>query len=118
MVFDWGALRKAHETRDADLLLSLYVDDAELRVIDSVHQPSSPLVVSGKRAITEHVVDACSRDLKDEISNEIDAGDRVSFTLKCTYPSGEIVIANQFVELRDDKIARALTVQAWDAGES
>lgn len=73
---------------------------------------------AGKQAIAEHVVDVCSRNLTDEISNEVDADDRAAFTITCRYPDGVTVTANQFVELRDDKIIRSLIVQAWDAPET
>src|SRR5829696_9919228 len=54
---DFEALRQAIENLDADLLLSLYADDAEMRTINRYTTPSSPKVLKGKEQIAEYLRD-------------------------------------------------------------
>lgn len=42
-------LRRATEQRNGELLVSLYADDAELRVVDRNQTPSSRLCCTGRR---------------------------------------------------------------------
>jgi ketosteroid isomerase-like protein len=47
-------LRRAHEERDIDLVLGLYSEHAEIRVVDHASPPDSPRVFRGEAQIAEY----------------------------------------------------------------
>ncbi len=113
-VSDMETLRRATEGRDAATLLSLYSDDAELRIIDRLHPPSQPLELQGKEAIRSYLEDICGREMTHTIETPVVAPDRWAYTQACQYPNGTRVVMMATVDLRDGKIARQTNVQAWD----
>ena len=46
---DFEALRQAIENLDAELLVSLYADDAEMRTVNRYTTPSSPRCFTARR---------------------------------------------------------------------
>ena len=112
--FDINTLRRASEQRNPDLLISLYADNAQMEVIDRLHQPSSPLELRGKQAIAEYLTDICRRDMTHRVVNEVVGENRLAFNESCQYPSGERVLAASTADLQNGKIVRQLMVQAWD----
>lgn len=118
------SLHRAIEAHDVELLLSLYADDAELRIVDRNHPPSEPLEFRGREAIATHLQDVFSRDMVHRIEDEVFGADRLAFTEACEYPDGVRVLTSAMLALRDGKIVRALELQEWDetvpapAGES
>jgi hypothetical protein len=113
-LFDIDTVRRAHEQRNADLLISLYADNALIQVIDKAHPPSSPLELRGKPAIADFLRDICSRDMTHQVVNEVVGKDRLSFDVACQYATGERVLAASMCDLHNGKIVREVTVQAWD----
>lgn len=111
---DIGTVRQGHEQRNADLLTSLYADDALMQVVDKAHPPSSPLELRGKQAIADFWRDICSRDMTHHVIDEVVGNDRLSFDVACQYASGERVLAASICDLQNGKIVREVTVQAWD----
>ena len=111
---DIDTVRQAHEQRNADLLTSLYADDALIQVVDRTHPPSSPLELRGKQAIADFWRDICSRDMTHQVIDEVIGKDRLSFDVACQYASGERVLAASMCDLHNGKIVREVTVQAWD----
>lgn len=107
-------LRQAVDRHDADLLISLYTDDAELRLIDRNHPPSSPQVLQGKQAIADYLRDVCGRDMKHRLEQCVLADHHLAFTEACEYPDGTRVLMNAMAELRGQQIVRETDVQAWD----
>ena len=107
-------LRQATEQRNAELLISLYADDAELRVVDRNRMPSSPLLLRGKVAIAEFFKDVCGRDMTHRIEQQVVGDNRLAFLEACDYPDGCHVLCASVVELRAGKIVRQVSVQAWD----
>ena len=61
--FDFESLRRAMEQGDADRLLALYHDDAEMQIVDRSQPPSTPMRLQGKPAIEQFWRDVCSRDM-------------------------------------------------------
>jgi hypothetical protein len=114
-VVDMSTLRQAIEQRNAELLISLYADTAHVQIIDSVHQPSSPLELRGKQAIADYLSDICRREMTHRIMDEVIGENRLSFNEACQYPGGERVLAASVLDLQNGKIIRQITVQAWDA---
>jgi ketosteroid isomerase-like protein len=112
--FDFGALRRAIEERDATTQLARYTDDAEARIVDRDHPPRTPRVLRGKDAIRAWIEDVCARDMTHRIDREVLGTGRAAFTEACRYPDGTNVLCSAVLELRDGRIARHLVVQVWD----
>lgn len=111
---DTEALRRGIEERDVDAILSLYTHDAEFRLVDRTHPPSSPLQLRGKQAIAEYYRDVCSRDMTHRLEQLVVGDGNAAFTEACQYPDGTRVLCAAVLELRDGRIARKVGVQAWD----
>jgi len=111
---DLDAFRRAAEGKDADSMLGLYADDAEYVRVDRSSTPSSPMTLRGKEEISEYLRDVFSRDMTHNIENEVVGDERAAFNWACEYSDGTRVLAAETVELRDGKIARHVSVQAWD----
>ena len=113
--FSTETLRRALEGNTAATLLSLYADDAEIRVVDRNTQPSQPKVLHGRDEISSMLTDVYSRDIKTHKLEEcVIQGDRAAFTESCEYSDGVRVFAESMISLRDGKITEQTMVQAWD----
>ncbi|BFO18909.1 hypothetical protein SHKM778_52970 [Streptomyces sp. KM77-8] len=62
-VFGTDTLRRGIEADTSAALVSLYADDAELRVVDRHTQPSHPKVLHGRDEIAAVLDDVYSRDM-------------------------------------------------------
>ena len=112
--FDFGGLKRALEHSDADTLARLYADDAEMVVVDRNRPPSAPMTLTGKEAIAAFWRDVCSREMTHRVGHEVVGPDRAALVEECAYPDGCHVLSAMTLDLRDGRIARHLTVQAWD----
>jgi ketosteroid isomerase-like protein len=112
--FDFEALRRGTEERDADVLADLYAEDAEILTVNKNAPPSRPQVVRGREEISEVLRDVCAREMTHRVENEIVGEDRVAFTEQCRYPDGVRVLTAVTMEVRDGKILRQVNVEAWD----
>ena len=111
---DFEALRRAHEQRDAELAVSLYADDAEMRIVNRSTPPSSPFELHGKEEIAEYLREVYGREMTHQVENEVVGEDRIAFNVACQYPDGTRVLASENLEVRNGKIARQVEVVAWD----
>jgi hypothetical protein len=69
----------------------------------------------GRPAIAEFWRDVGARDMTHAVGDEVVGVGRLSFVERCAYPDGCHVMSAMTLELRDGgRIARHLTVQAWD----
>jgi SnoaL-like domain len=112
--FDAGTFRQGIEERDAQLLLGLYAQDAELHIVDCDHQPSQPRIVRGRAAIGEYFADVCGRDMTHKIERLVVGADHAAFIQACTYPNGTKVLCVAVLDLADGLITRLTGIQAWD----
>ncbi|BAW09006.1 nuclear transport factor 2 family protein [Nocardia seriolae] len=112
--FDLAALRRGIEERDADQLIGLYAEDAEMRLVDRLHPPSNPQILRGRGAIGEYLNDICSRDMTHKVEHLTAAGDRVAYTEDCEYPGGSRVLCAATLDIADGHIVREVGVQVWD----
>lgn len=112
--FDLAALKTALERSDADTIISLYDEDAEMEIIDRDRPPSAPLRLVGRPAIEAFWRDVCSREMTHAVGEAISDANRAAFVERCAYPDGCHVVSAMTLELRDGRIRRHLTVQAWD----
>ncbi|MEV6805229.1 nuclear transport factor 2 family protein [Streptomyces sp. NPDC017248] len=112
--FDIETLRRGIEGNTGNNLLSLYADDAKIRIVDRDHQPSHPTVLHGRGPIAELLDDIYSRDMTHKLEQCVVQGDRAAYSESCEYADGTRVLAESMVTLRDGKIADQLIIQAWD----
>ena len=112
--FDFESMRQAIENLDADQLVGLYADDAEMLTVNRYTTPSSPKVLKGKEAIAEHLRDVCGRAMTHHVENEVVGEDRVAFNEACEYPDGTRVLAAMTLDIRNGKVMRQVNVEAWD----
>jgi ketosteroid isomerase-like protein len=112
--FSTETLRSVIEGNSAANLLSLYADDAEIRVVDRNSQPSHPTVLHGRDQISAMLEDVCSRDMTHKMEQCVIDGDHVAFSESCLYSDGVRVLSESMLTLRDGKIVEQTTIQAWD----
>ena len=108
-------LKRAIESRDAKTLAGFYSDDAVMRIIDRDNPPSKPRELKGRAQIAGYFDDVCGRAMTHAVETGLSDADHVAFTQACTYPDGTRVFCSAMIELAGGKIARQITVQAWDA---
>ncbi|GAB1325928.1 nuclear transport factor 2 family protein [Streptomyces sennicomposti] len=112
--FDTDTLRRGIEEHTASTLLSLYADDAEVRIVDREAQPSRPKVLRGRDEIGAMLEDVYGRDMTHALEHCVVQGDRAAFLESCRYPDGVRVLAESMISLRDGKISEQIMIQAWD----
>ncbi|GAB2979738.1 nuclear transport factor 2 family protein [Streptomyces pseudoechinosporeus] len=112
--FDTETLRRAIEGQNAEALLALYDDNADLRVVDRNTQPSHPKVMHGRDQISDMLNDVYSRDMTHKVEQCVVQGDHLAYTESCQYPDGVKVLASSMVELRNGKIVDQTLLQEWD----
>jgi hypothetical protein len=112
--FDMDTLRRGIEGHNSSTLLSLYAEDARLRVVDHNTQPSHPRTLNGREEIGELLTDVYNRDMTHKLEDCVIQGDRAAFSESCEYPDGVRVLAESMVTLRDGKIVEQTMIQAWD----
>jgi ketosteroid isomerase-like protein len=112
--FDFAAMKRALERSDAETLAALYAEDAEMEIVDRNRPPSSPMRLIGRDAIAGFWRDVCLREMTHAVGEEVVGAARAAFVERCAYPDGCNVVSAMTLELRDGRIRRHLTVQAWD----
>ncbi|MBK3641902.1 MULTISPECIES: nuclear transport factor 2 family protein [Streptomyces] len=112
--FNAETLRKGVEGHTAADLLSLYADDAQVRIVDRNSQPSQPRVLRGRDEIGALFQDIYSRDMTHKVDQCIIQGDHAAYSQSCRYSDGTRVLAESMITLRDGKIAEEIVIQAWD----
>jgi hypothetical protein len=112
--FDADTLRRGIEGHTAADLLSLYADDARIRIVDRNTQPSKPRVLSGREEIGALFDDIYSRDMTHTVDQCVVQGDHAAYSQSCRYADGTRVLSESMVTLRDGKIAEEILIQAWD----
>lgn len=76
---DFEVLRQAIEGRDAETLVGLYADDAEVITVNRSSTPSSPNVLRGKEAIGSFLRGVCEREMTHRVENEVLGEGRIAF---------------------------------------
>ncbi|GAA2543365.1 MULTISPECIES: nuclear transport factor 2 family protein [Streptomyces] len=112
--FDTDALRRGIEADTPANLVSLYADDAELRIVDRNTQPSRPKVLHGRDEIAAMLDDVYSRDMTHKLEQCVVQGDRAAYSESCVYPDGVRVLSESMLSLRDGRITEQTLIQAWD----
>src|SRR5690349_11896861 len=108
--FDLGAMKRAIETSDAEALITLYAEDAEMEIVDRDRPPKAPMRLKGRQAIEAHLRDVCGRAMTHTVTDEVAGDGRAAFVERCAYPDGCNVVAAMTLQLRDGRIVKQLTV--------
>jgi hypothetical protein len=103
---DFGALRRAIERCDPDLILGFYSEDADLSIVNAQAQRSSPFELCGKAEIAKHLRAAFGQETSHRVEGEVLGEDRITFREACEYPDGGRVLVETTLEVRDGKILR------------
>jgi hypothetical protein len=103
---DFGALRRAIERCDPDLILGFYSEDADLSIVNAQAQLSSPFELCGKAEIAKHLRAAFGQETSHRVEGEVLGEDRITFREACEYPDGGRVLVETTLEVRDGKILR------------
>jgi hypothetical protein len=112
---DLEALRRAVEDLDAEVLASLYAEDAQASFVGPGAPPSSPYEQSGKQEIMETHRRVFEEDIRQHIENEVIGKDRVAFTIPAVYPEGKRELCAVFLDLDEEgKVIRQTIIQARD----
>ncbi len=109
-----SGLRRVIEGREGKTLAGFYADDAVLHIIDQDNPPGRPREIKGHQAIAGCFDDVCGRAMTHRMQGGVAEGDRIAFTQACTYPDGKRVFRAASLELAGGKIARQVSIQAWD----
>ncbi|MFE3031967.1 nuclear transport factor 2 family protein [Streptomyces canus] len=112
--FDTDTLRRGIEGHTPETLLSLYADDAEIRLVNRNATPSHPMVLHGRDEISKMLSDVYSRDMTHKLEECVVQGDRAAYSESCQYPDGLRVLSESMITLRDGKISEQIMVEAWD----
>lgn len=109
---DFEALRDAVENLDAELLASLYTEDAEVRVVGHEAPPSSPVILRGREEIAEAYREAYGgQQFIQRVESAVVSEDRLALRVAAEYPDGKRELCGVFLDLdKDGKIARNTTV--------
>ena len=99
---------------DLDLQIAAYADHAELRVINPDNPPRLPRTLKGKSQIEAWIRGEPAQRIVVQVSNLVEAGERIAFTEVRRYSDGGHEIAASTAELSDGLITRQLTVLVWD----
>lgn len=109
---DFEALRRAVENLDAELLASLYADDAEVRVVGHEAPPSSPVILRGREEIAEAYREAYGgQHFIQRVESAVVGEDHLALRVAAEYPDGKRELCGVFLDLdKDAKIARNTTI--------
>ncbi len=72
------------------------------------------MVLRGKQEIAEYWKDIFGREMSHHVQDEVLGEERVAFNDACEYPDGTRVLGAENLDVRDGKIVRHVSVQAWD----
>jgi hypothetical protein len=107
------------ESRDPDLLLGFYADDARLSIVNTDTPHAPPFELCGKGEIAKHLRATFGQEASHRVERDAAVGeDRVAFREACEYPDGGRVWVETTLELRNGKIVRQVDVVESDARAS
>ncbi|HVL26097.1 MAG TPA: nuclear transport factor 2 family protein [Thermomicrobiales bacterium] len=110
----FDAMKAAFETSDAKALAAMYDDQAVIEVINQNAPPKNPRRIAGKDEIARYLVDVCGRNLQHHFEEQLVTGDHAAYLERCIYPDGVNVLSESIMTMRDGRILRQTTIEAWD----
>jgi hypothetical protein len=107
------------ESRDPDLLLGFYAEDARLSIVNTGTPHAPPFELRGKWEIAKYLRTTFGQEASHRVERDAAGGqDRVTFREACEYSDGGRVWVETTLELRDGKIVRQVDVVESGAGAS
>ena len=97
--FDFAALRRGLERSEAETLIGLYAEGAEMTIVDRNRPPSAPMRLLGREAIAAFWRDVCARDMTHAVRHEVLGERRVALVESCAYPDGCHVMSAMTLDL-------------------
>jgi hypothetical protein len=110
----FDAMKLAFEQADANALAAMYDDQATIEIINQNAPPQNPRRIAGRDEITRYLMDVCGRELEHHFEEQLVAGDHAAYLERCIYPDGVNVLSESIMTLRDGRILRQTTIEAWD----
>lgn len=108
------AMRRGTETRDAELMTSLYADDAEHVVVNRNAPPSRPHVLRGIAAIEAIWRENCAREMTHKVEAQLVDGDHIATRILCRYVDGTLVSSACLADVAGGFIRRQFELDCWD----
>jgi hypothetical protein len=106
-------INRSHHRREAEPLLDLLADDAEIVTYD--RGGAEPRWTTGKPAVEAELRDVFARDMTHEVRDMVAGEDRLAYMVHCTYPDGTRVVSSIICQLDDaGRITRMTQVVTWD----
>ena len=109
---DFGALRRAIEGCEPDLILNFYAEEANLIIVNADAPHALPFELRGKTEIARHLRVVFNQETSHRVEEEVVGEDRVMFREACKYPDGSELAVETTLEVRDGKIVRQVDVVA------
>jgi hypothetical protein len=104
------------ESRDPDLLLGFYADDAKLSIVSAATPHAPPFELCGKGEIAKHLRATFGQEASHRVERDATVGeDRLTYREACEYSDGGRVWVETTLELREGKIVRQVDVVESDA---
>ena len=104
------------ESRDPDLMLGFYADDARLSIVNTDTPHAPPFELCGKGEIAKHLRATFGQEASHRVERDAAGSqDRVTFREACEYSDGGRVWVETTLELRDGKIVCQVDVVESDA---
>src|SRR5918994_3107469 len=103
---DFGALRRAIEGCEPDLILNFYAEEANLIIVNADAPHALPFELRGKTEIARHLRVVFNQEISHRVEEEVVGEQQVTFREACEYPDGGRVVVETTLEVRDGKIVR------------
>jgi hypothetical protein len=105
--------KRAAESKNEQALLALYADDAQIVDVNKRNPPAKPEEHRGRTSIVDWL-GKVPKDLEHSVGDEVIGEDRMAFTYRCRYPTGQEVFGVHVCEVEGGKIKREVVAESWD----
>jgi SnoaL-like domain len=112
--FDLDRFTRAAEERDAATQLSMYGEDAVVRINNKISQPGAPRVLRGPEEIKGWLEDTYARDMTHKVQHRVLDETGAAYTQACRYPDGTNVLCATVIELDGGVISGQTVLETWD----
>jgi hypothetical protein len=111
---DFETPRRTIERSEPDLALSLYVEDAQVTIVDACEPLSPPFELRGKAEIAKYLRTVFRQKTLRRIEGEVFAERQVAYREACEYPDGTRVLVATTLEVDGGKILRQVETVCRD----
>jgi hypothetical protein len=116
--FDFGALREAIESRQAEALIGFYAEDSELRIVNAASPEGPAFELRGISQIGRYLRAVCDQEMTCRVEGEVVTGEgSIAFCEVCEYPEGALISVDTTLEVSEGKIVRQVDVARSARGD-